>query len=162
MVREPNELPERWQPGATPVGTANFARLMYEPAMAANAIVGRELAANGFGDLRPGLLTIGIHIETEGSRITDLAERAQVSKPTAVQAVDELVRLGYAERRPDPDDGRAKLVTMTERGVAAERLGRETVARVRDEWARAFGEKDMERLEALLRRLRTTLWPDAA
>jgi DNA-binding MarR family transcriptional regulator len=154
-------LAPRWQPDVVPVGTANFARLMHDPAMAANAIVGRELAANGFGDLRPGLLMIGIHVETEGSRITDLAARAQVSKPTVVQAVDELVRLGYAERKPDPDDGRAKLVTMTERGVAAERLGRATVARVRDEWAKVFGEKDMEQLEALLRKLHVTLWPDA-
>jgi len=82
-------------------------------------------------------------------------------KPMVVHAVDELVRLGYARREPDPADGRAKLVTMTERGLQAERAGREAVARVRDAWAVALGEREMEQLEALLRRLRATLWPQA-
>jgi DNA-binding MarR family transcriptional regulator len=161
MVRETNKLPDRWRPDVEPVGTGNFANLLREPALAITAIVGRELEAQGFADLRPGLLAVGIHVRADGSRITDLARSARLSKPTVVHAVDELVRLGYARREPDPVDGRAKLVTMTERGLQAERAGREAVGRVRDAWAVALGEREMEQLEALLRRLRATLWPQA-
>ena len=122
-------------------------------------LVARELAERGFGDLRPGLLAVATHIRADGSRVTDLAQRAQVSKPTVVHAVDELVRLGYARREPDPADGRAKLVTLTERALEAERVGREAIARIRDAWAAALGEREMAQLEALLLRLRATLWP---
>jgi DNA-binding MarR family transcriptional regulator len=159
MVRETNKLPERWRPEVEPVGTDNFGNLLRDPALSLGAIVARELATHGFADLRPGLLAVGTQIRADGSRITDLARRAQLSKPTVVHAVDELVRLGYARREPDPADGRAKLVTMTARGLEAERVGREAIAQVRDAWAAALGERDMERLEALLRRLRKTLWP---
>jgi len=159
MVRETNKLPERWRPPIEPVGTINFGTLLHEPALAINAIVGQELATRGFDDLRPALMAIGIHIRDDGSRITQLARSAQVSKPTVVHAVDELVRMGYAQREPDPEDGRAKLVKLTERGHAAERAGREAVGRIRDAWAAALGEDEMEELEALLRRLRALLWP---
>jgi DNA-binding MarR family transcriptional regulator len=159
MVREANELDARWQPEVEPVGTDNFGNLLRDPAMAMGALVARELAERGFGDLRPGLLAVATHIRADGSRVTDLAQRAQVSKPTVVHAVDELVRLGYARREPDPADGRAKLVTLTERAVEAERVGREAIARIRDAWAAALGEREMAQLEALLLRLRATLWP---
>ena len=159
MVREANELDERWQPEMEPVGTDNFGNLLRDPAMAMGALVARELAKRGFGDLRPGLLAVAAHIRADGSRVTDLARRAQVSKPTVVHAVDELVRLGYARREPDPADGRAKLVTMTARALEAERVGREAIARIRDAWAAALGEREMAQLEALLLRLRATLWP---
>ena len=141
------------------MGTDNFANLLRDPGMAMGALIGRELAERGFGDLRPGLLAVATHIRADGSRITDLAQRAQVSKPTVVHAVDELVRLGYARREPDPADGRAKLVTMTARGLQVERVAREAIVRIRDAWAAAMGEREMEQLEALLLRLRATLWP---
>ena len=139
------------------MGTENFGNLLRDPAMAISALVARELAERGFGDLRPGLLAVATHIRADGWRVTDLAQRAQVSKPTVVHAVDELVRLGYARREPDPADGRAKLVTLTERALEAERVGREAIARIRDAWAGALGEREMAQLEALLLRLRATL-----
>jgi DNA-binding MarR family transcriptional regulator len=141
------------------MGTDNFGNLFRDPSLAIGAIVARELAANGFADLRPALLAVGQHVREEGSRITELAERAQLTKPTVVHAVDELVRLGYARRVPDPSDGRAKLVVMTKRGLDAERAGREAIAALRDAWAKALGEREMERLEELLRRLRAAVWP---
>ena len=68
-----------------------------------------------------------------------------------MHAVDELERLGYVTRRPDPSDGRAKLVMSTARR-AAERAAREAVVDIRDAWAELIGEQDMAALEAGLRR----------
>ena len=59
-----------------------------------------------------------------GSRVTELAQLAQVTKPTVVYLVNDLERLGYVERIPDPADGRAKLVCLTERGVRAQEAAR--------------------------------------
>ena len=76
-----------------------------------------------------------------------------------VHAVDELERLGYVTRRPDPSDGRAKLVMPTERAHRAERAAREAVIEIRAAWAARVGEREMAELEAGLRRLRARVWP---
>ena len=73
-------------------------------------LVAEELARRGFADLRPALLAVGQHVGADGTRITELAARAWLSKATVVHAVDELERLGYVTREPDPTDRRAKLV----------------------------------------------------
>lgn len=49
----------------------------------------------------------------------DLARALGISAATATGLVDGLVREGFAERRADPDDGRARIVHVTEAGVAA-------------------------------------------
>ena len=120
-----------------------------------------ELARRGFPDLRPALLAVAQHLRADGSRVTELAERSLLTKPTVVHMVDELERLGYVERRPDPADGRAKLVAPTARGLEAEAAGREAIGEMRDAWAALIGERSMARLETELRRLREALWPPA-
>lgn len=122
-------------------------------------LVAEELARRGYGDLRPALLAVGQHVSAEGTRITEIAARAWLTKATVVHAVDELERLGYATREPDPTDGRAKLVRATARAHAAERVAREAIADIRADWATRIGEQEMDELEAGLRRLRAVLWP---
>ena len=129
--------------------------------MVMQELVAEELARRGFADLRPALLAVGQHVGPDGTRITELAERAWLSKATVVHAVDELERLGYVTRQPDPSDGRAKLVVATARAHAAERAAREAVAAIRDAWAEVVGEQEIAALEAGLRRLRAALWPHA-
>ncbi len=162
MVRERNKISEGWQGTRTPAGTDNFANLLRDPARAAAEFVARELHRRGHTDISPALLAVGQHVKESGSRITDLAELTQLTKATIVRSVDELERLGYATRAPDPADGRAKLVHPTERARAVERDGRAIIAELREEWAAAMEPGELERLEALLRRLRLALWPDAA
>jgi DNA-binding MarR family transcriptional regulator len=76
-------------------------------------------------------------------------------------AVDELERLGYVTREPDPTDRRAKLVKMTDRAREAEAAGRQVIADLRDAWAELIGADEMAELEAGLRRLRSALWPES-
>lgn len=54
-------------------------------------------------------------------RLTDLTKTEQVSQPGITQLVTRLERDGLVERRPDPSDGRAVLVHITEAG---RRIGR--------------------------------------
>jgi DNA-binding MarR family transcriptional regulator len=93
--------------------------------------------------------------------VTELAQRAQLTKPTVVYIVNDLERLGYVERIPDPEDGRAKLVRWTERGARAQDAAREIVAQIEHDWSRLLGESEFASLRALLERLHDALWPDS-
>src|ERR687898_799338 len=74
----------------------------------------------GFGDVREGHGCVFGFIDVEhGSRLTDLAERAGLTKQAVGEAVAELERKGYLKRVPDPQDGRAKIIKLTERGLEA-------------------------------------------
>ena len=66
----------------------------------------------------------------DGTRLTELAAAAQVTKQTAGSLVDQLERAGYARRTPDPADARARLVRLAERGELARRLAEPVVAEV--------------------------------
>lgn len=150
---------ERFLPSRAPSGTDHFGNLLRDATVAGQEILARELARQGFSDLRPALLAVAQHVEAGGTRITDLAARTALTKATVVHAVDELARLGYVTREPDPADRRAKLVRTTARGRAAEEVARATVAQMHDAWAELIGDQEMEALEAGLRRLRAALWP---
>jgi len=57
-------------------------------------------------------------------RVSDLAEREAMTQPGVTMLVHRMAESGYAERVPDPTDGRAALVRITDAGraVLAERL----------------------------------------
>jgi len=160
MVRSSNESQAgRFLPQRPPSGTDNFGNLFRDVALAGQQLIADELARRGFADLRPALLAVAQHVGADGTRVTELAARAWLTKATVVHAVDELERLGYVTREPDPADRRAKLVRPTARARAAERVGREVIADMRDAWADLIGEQEMAALEAGLRGLRRALWP---
>jgi DNA-binding MarR family transcriptional regulator len=152
-------LPQRSRPRRQWPGTTHLGALLRDPALAMNELVSERLAERGFEDVRPALGGLAQHIADDGSRVTDLANLAQVSKPTVVYLVNDLERLGYVERVADPADGRAKLVRFTERGARAQREARRIVGEIEADWSRAFGEEDLATLRALLTRLHDTLWP---
>jgi DNA-binding MarR family transcriptional regulator len=89
-----------------------------------------------------------------GTRLSDLATQAQVTKATAGFIVDQLERSGLVTRVPDPVDGRARLVTMTDEGQNAVRLAAEEVAAVEEEWTAHLGAHRMRQLRQTLTKLR--------
>ena len=153
------ELPKRSRPRRQWPGTANLGTLLRDPALALNELVSEGLAERGFPELRPAHGTIGQHIADDGSRVTELAQLAQVSKPTVVYLVNDLENLGYVERLPDPADGRAKLVCLTERGASAQEAAREIVTQIEGDWGKLLGQRDFAMLRGVLQRLHDALWP---
>ncbi|KGN32356.1 MarR family transcriptional regulator [Knoellia sinensis KCTC 19936] len=93
-------------------------------------------------------------ISPEGSRLTDLAEQAQVTKQTASLLVAALEERGLVERVPDPHDGRARLIRFTTAGLTAAARARETVMAVEQEWADHLGVELADHLREALTRLR--------
>lgn len=82
---------------------------------------------------------IAARIGPHGSRVSDLAEQARVTKQSAGFLVDQLEEAGYVERVPDPADGRARLVRLTARADPVVRIANAEVARVLAEWADHVG-----------------------
>src|SRR3954465_15918923 len=143
-----------------PLGSRNLGPLLRDPWLELNARLNAAVAERGFEDLRPALSVVFQHLRDEGSRVTEIAERAQLTKPTVVYLVNELERLGYVERAPDPEDGRAKLVQLTERGARAQGAAREILAEIEQDCSLLLGRRDFATLHELLRRLHDALWPN--
>lgn len=108
----------------------------------------------GFVDLTLAQARILQRVGPDGTRLTALAEQAQVTKQTAGFLVDQLERSGYVERRPDPTDARARLVCVAARGARAAAVANRALADVEAEWARHLGPADLARLRRTLSRLR--------
>jgi DNA-binding MarR family transcriptional regulator len=103
--------------------------------------LGERLAEAGHAAIREGHGCVFGFIEPEGSRLTSLAERSGLTKQAVGESVDDLQRLGYVERVPDPSDGRAKLVRLTEKGASAQQLGRGILDEIEQRWAAEVGEE---------------------
>jgi DNA-binding MarR family transcriptional regulator len=76
----------------------------------------QELAAAGFDDIHPAHLALLQYPGPAGARPSDLAERAQMSKQAVNRLIGNLEDSGYLRRMPDPSDGRARTVVLTDRG----------------------------------------------
>jgi DNA-binding MarR family transcriptional regulator len=99
----------------------------------------RRLADTPYNDIRISHGCVFGNIEPEGSRLTELAERARMTKQSVGEVTSDLEQRGYVERVPDPSDGRAKIIRLTERGRAAQALGVELIDELEEEWAERFG-----------------------
>ncbi|KAB2390442.1 MarR family winged helix-turn-helix transcriptional regulator [Actinomadura montaniterrae] len=112
------------------------------------------LAAAGHTDITRAQGKLLQRVAEDGSRITELAESAQVTKQTAGYLVDQLVRAGYLERAPDPTDARARLVRLTDKAERLRPVADRAVAEVEARWAAHLGERRMAQLQDILVRLR--------
>ena len=98
-----------------------------------------RLAEQGFEGIRYRHGSVFRFIDPEGSRLTELAERSKLSKQAVGELVDELERLGYVERAPDPRDRRAKIIRLTERGAQGQAAAAAIVTGIEQEWAAHLG-----------------------
>ena len=111
----------------------------------------------GFGDIRPTHANVFPFVPADGITVSELAELARVRKQTMAQAVDQLERMGYVERRANPHDRRSRLVFLTERGAAVKPVTHATAARVEERWAELSSPEELEALRASLLHLLTEL-----
>lgn len=110
----------------------------------------KELERTEFGDIRPTHGCVFRFVQGEGLRLTEIAERANMTKQSVGEIVDDLVERGYAKRIPDPDDRRAKLICLTGRGEEAQAYGRKLFAKVEKRWAERYGAERIAALRGLL------------
>ncbi|MBH0781884.1 MarR family winged helix-turn-helix transcriptional regulator [Nocardia bovistercoris] len=112
------------------------------------------LAEAGYDDITVAQGRVASRIAPPGSRLTELAEQAQVTKQTAGFLVDQLTRAGYVRRVPDPDDARARLVRLTDRGLELAAYANTVAAAIENEWTDHLGKARMRQLRDTMARLR--------
>jgi DNA-binding MarR family transcriptional regulator len=115
--------------------------------------------AAGFSDVTLAQARVFARIGPGGTRLTDLAAQAQVTKQTAGHLVDEMEARGYVTREPDPTDGRARLVTFGPRGRDALPVADAAQREVEAEWTAHLGPERAALLREALLSLREVTDP---
>jgi DNA-binding MarR family transcriptional regulator len=144
------------KPAATadPFGPPLIGALLRIPWEAVQRHMLERLHERGFDDLDAAHLAVFQYPGPQGTRPTELATRLRMSKQAVNYLLGELERLGYLERRPDPDDLRSKRVVLTRRGTSAIRAIREAVVDLESTWANKLGARRFSELRDLLLELR--------
>jgi DNA-binding MarR family transcriptional regulator len=121
----------------------------------------RAMQDAGFDDWTLTQCRVFQRVAPNGSRLTDLANQAQMTKQSAGVLVDQLERLGYVRRIPDPTDGRARLIAIEERGRRAVDVAMATVDEILSEWKSYLGTRNFALLQQILGQLREITDPYA-
>ena len=96
-------------------------------------------------------------LDAEGTSVSELARRAQMTKQSMAELVAHLERHGYVERVPDPADRRARLVRATARGAEVYAIAREVVAELEQRLAARLGPERFTQLRELLEEVNAEL-----
>ena len=110
----------------------------------------QKLAADGIEDITLRHFVIIPYIDHKGIRAVDIARQVGITKQAVSKLVDELVQKGYLELTPDPTDGRASLVLMSEKGNEFLKLTIKYTQQVESQWSNQVGEKDFKTMKSAM------------
>ena len=135
---------------AEPFGPPLIGALLRMPWEAVQRRMLERLHERGFADFDAAYLDVFQYPGPQGARPSELAARLRISKQALNYLLGELERLGYLERRQDPDDLRSKRIALTRRGASAIAVIREAVGEMEAAWAEQLGAKRFAELRNLL------------
>jgi DNA-binding MarR family transcriptional regulator len=130
----------------------NLSRLLLEFGKDYERRILAKLHSRGHPLVRPSHSSVFSNIGLGAVRVTELAERAQVTQQAMGKILKELERIGYIVRDIDGRDRRAKKIRLTERGTQLVSDSMEVVAEVRQHYASQVGEAELDSLELQLAR----------
>lgn len=113
----------------------------------------QQLKERGFEDISPSHGWIFHNTQEEGSRITELAAIAKITKQSMSALVAQLEDSGYVKKKMDPTDKRAWLLVLTAKGKKVKELGQEINFLFEKNWEQRLGKKDYGMLRQLLGKL---------
>jgi DNA-binding MarR family transcriptional regulator len=112
------------------------------------------LVAADITDITLAQARIAARIGPHGTRVSELAEQARVTKQSVAFLIEQLEATGYVERVPDPADRRARLVRLTARADRVVTAANTEVERVLAEWAEHVGADRLRQVHDTLLDLR--------
>src|SRR5215207_303370 len=113
--------------------------LLKLPYLALERYTSRRLNDLGYGDVRPAHYAVFQVLMPQGSRLTELAERAGMTKQSMGYLVDYLEQNGYLERAPDPDDQRAQTIRITPKSKKMDDAVEAALEELHVAWAARIG-----------------------
>ncbi len=93
------------------------------------------------------------HLGSGPRRASQLVQASDVSKQALSQQIAHLERNGYISVEPDPTDHRARILSLTDKGVSAQRLVKRLFAEIEADWAELVGESELDSVRTVLTRL---------
>lgn len=79
------------------------------------------------------------HLSLQGSRLSELAESAGMTKQAMGDLVTQCEAWGLVQRTPDPQDARARRIVFTDTGLAWLRAFEQAVAQAQQEFRQEVG-----------------------
>lgn len=149
--------------GSVPEVAESDGRLIGEllrvPAHAVQRSIHRAFTEAGYAGLRPAHMSILQHVDhpPSGTRITELAERAMMTKQSMGQLVADMAERGLVELTTDPRDGRAKIVRLTDRGWKMHETAGDIAKGLEADWSSRLGPQKFQDLKQLLKDLIASL-----
>lgn len=96
----------------------NIGRLLNNAVRRFEARVLALMSEKGHAETRISHVSLTRNLDIGGTRLTELARRAGMSKQAMGELVDQCAALGLVDRMDDPADRRARLVVFTPAGLA--------------------------------------------
>jgi len=124
----------------------NIGRLLHNAIDHFDGRILEQMAAAGHGGFSLSHVTITRNLDLEGTRATELARRAGITKQSMGELIAQLEKGGIIERTPDPSDRRAKIVSFTAKGLRWMQAFRQALQQAENEMAATLGEAAMESL----------------
>ncbi len=121
-----------------------------------------ELAKLGYDDIGGSYGYVFRALDDGALHLTELASRLGITDQGMVKIINEMEQRGYVERKLDPDDGRAKLLTLAPRGRALLSTVRRIHAAYEQRLSHALGSKNVATARRVLEALVATSGTDAA
>ena len=114
-----------------------------------------RLAEDGYGDITPSHGLVFQYTEESGSRITEMASRAGMTKQSMSALVHQLEESGYLKRKNDPSDARAILFILTAKGQALKTKGQQINYQFEKKWEEQLGTTQYQKFRDMLKELTT-------
>lgn len=134
----------RARKSATAWRHANVGRLLNNAVRRFEARVLELMNAKGHAETRVAHVHLTRNLDVEGTRLTELARRASMSKQAMGELVDQCVELGLVDRVADPSDGRARIIRFTPAGLEWLEAFRDAVGAAEREMRVALGKATMD------------------
>lgn len=131
----------------------NIGKLFQRASRAYSELALEKLRIHGHDGLTLFHTTLISNLDIEGTRISELAKRAGVTKQAMGQVVGELEARGYIQRLEDSADKRATVVKFTEQGWQFLQDAYRVKLEIEAEYKAILGEKKMQQLWKLLQGL---------
>ena len=113
----------------------------------------QRLDEAGYGEITPSHGLVFQYLEDNGSRITDLAAHAGMTKQSMSALVYQLEEYGYLKRKNDPLDARAVLFILTEKGQTLKNKAQQLNYLFEKKWEKKLGASRYRDFRQMLERL---------
>ena len=129
----------------------NLGYLLAKASQRWNELLAEGFAAEGFPEVRPSYGSVLIPLfEEDHLRMGEIARRARLTKQTITTLARLCERDGLVERRPDPEDGRATIVSLTPHARRFEPAAERVLGKLEREVAALFGPRQRATLRGAL------------